>query len=591
MLKYFTILLALLSISVFGQNSQSGQFPPCEVKFQDLEQIEPSMDATLTWANQKSNQTFRIKNYTLGPKSKHYLLEETYQGFPIFHSTFKINTSLEGQILSTFKATATFHNIQGGLPSNGVITEALKNQGLSSWILLEEELGLFPKDSELIYCKRLKITDGIDLFQELFIDQQGNILFSEDLLVYFNENHLFETDTPCNGNIYFPDPLTSSGNSYGGPWADNSNSNSIELASQLFAKEIEGSFSNDSFRLQNSAAVISDVSPPSIRPSVSYTPNFLFTRDLSGFEEVNALFHLTQFNKYIHNELGFPAICDYQIVVDAHAMNGADNSNFNPASSPPRLSFGDGGIDDAEDADVIIHEYGHAISYSAAPNTNSGLERTTLDEAGGDYFASSYSRRISENQWFNVYTWDGHNEFWSGRFSNSSDHYPEDLVNNKYGDADIWSSVLMEIWEDIGYQITDQLLIQANLSYSPNMTMPNAAMLFLQADELWYNSAHFQSIRNHMVARGLLPEDVGINSLEKSNDIRIIGSFEFQQGNENLLLVSPTQSKVPIYLYTIEGKLLHTFYFKNGQLELSPSMINPGCYVLVFEGKSKRIIR
>ncbi|MEZ4916786.1 MAG: hypothetical protein R2836_07345 [Chitinophagales bacterium] len=55
-----------------------------------------------------------------------------------------------------------------------------------------------------------------------------------------------------------------------------------------------------------------------------------------------------------------------QISVDTHGNNGADNSFFSPAT-PLRLIFGEGGVDDAEDADVIIHEYGHAISHFAAP--------------------------------------------------------------------------------------------------------------------------------------------------------------------------------------------------------------------------------
>ena len=68
-----------------------------------------------------------------------------------------------------------------------------------------------------------------------------------------------------------------------------------------------------------------------------------------------------------------------------------DQSVFIGNSGNSYLLFGEGGVDDAEDADVIIHEYAHAISYAASPETNSGTERRGLDEGLGDYFAAIYS--------------------------------------------------------------------------------------------------------------------------------------------------------------------------------------------------------
>ena len=81
--------------------------------------------------------------------------------------------------------------------------------------------------------------------------------------------------------------------------------------------------------------------------------------------------------------------------------------------APTLHAFGEGGVDDAEDGDVIIHELGHAISHMRA-NSNSGTERSTYDEALGDYFAERYGRLlgITSNR---VFDWDGNNTFWSGR--------------------------------------------------------------------------------------------------------------------------------------------------------------------------------
>ena len=43
-----------------------------------------------------------------------------------------------------------------------------------------------------------------------------------------------------------------------------------------------------------------------------------------------------------------------------HGFNGADNSSYSPGTG--RLQFGEGGVDDAEDSDVVHHELGHGPS-------------------------------------------------------------------------------------------------------------------------------------------------------------------------------------------------------------------------------------
>ena len=47
------------------------------------------------------------------------------------------------------------------------------------------------------------------------------------------------------------------------------------------------------------------------------------------------------------------------------------------------LRFGKGGVDDAEDAEVILHEYGHAIQDSQQTRRHFGtLSRSRLDRRG-----------------------------------------------------------------------------------------------------------------------------------------------------------------------------------------------------------------
>jgi len=199
--------------------------------------------------------------------------------------------------------------------------------------------------------------------------------------------------------------------------------------------------------------------------------------------------------------LGFTNLVDYQIGVDAHALNGDDQSIFSSNS----LLFGEGGVDDAEDADVIIHEYGHAILSSAAPGTWSGFERQSLEEGLGDYLATSYSRDINPFNWQNMFSWDGHNPFWNGRNTASTKLYPTDLGFDMHLASEIWSSALMQIWGDIGRTTTDQILLQSLYSYAAGMTMVDAAYLFLQADSLLNGGVNYCVIYQRFEDRGFLP--------------------------------------------------------------------------------------
>jgi hypothetical protein len=63
---------------------------------------------------------------------------------------------------------------------------------------------------------------------------------------------------------------------------------------------------------------------------------------------------------------------------------GADNS-FATDHPSTELRFGNGGVDDAEDAEVILHEYGHAIHFSQ--NFSFDGEGGAISDGFGDYCA------------------------------------------------------------------------------------------------------------------------------------------------------------------------------------------------------------
>jgi hypothetical protein len=168
----------------------------------------------------------------------------------------------------------------------------------------------------------------------------------------------------------------------------------------------------------------------------------------------------------------------------------------------PTLSFGTGGVDDAEDADVIIHEYCHGISWSANGNDNFSNERAGLDEGLADYFATSYSRSLNTFNWEKMFSWDGHNAFWTGRIANTSTNYG--TTNDIYKLGEIWNSAMSAMSTDLGDYVTDRLMLESLHFFTNNTTLPEAALYVLKADTLLFNGINVSSICAQFQLRNIL---------------------------------------------------------------------------------------
>ena len=504
-----------------------------------------------------------LKNQSVGieladevhsPKGKHYRFAQTINGKRVFRGAVKVNVDLEGHILSIFDHSFSVPEyVDSNFPNHAPYHEGLAvhynqpgNGTLHHYNLDEMYMDY---EGEMIPVIRLEVVETSERYYELVLDKNAKVIYQSDLLSYAEPQ-----DSTVTLWVFNPDPLTTANQNYGAPYVDSFDQDVLELNAERIPVSAIATLENDTFFLRNDYVQIQEVSLPATVPAFSLTPEFNFTRSQSEFEDANAFYHITYFQNYVQS-LGFNNIVNYPIVVDAHALSGSDNSNFNAGFSPPRLQFGEGGVDDAEDADVVIHEYGHAIMNSAAPGTNSGTQRQALDEATGDYFASSYSRFLSPNHWGDVFTWDGHNQYWNGRSSLSSDHYPEDLNNNLYTDADIWSATLMQIWGDIGREATDAIMIQAAYSFSSGMTMPQAALLFIQADTLLFNGANYTPIHQRMYDRGLIPWFIGIDDVNpKPRFFEVYNTTGFTNGAGSVRIIAT--DKFDANLYNAVGQLV-----------------------------------
>jgi zinc metalloprotease ZmpB len=299
------------------------------------------------------------------------------------------------------------------------------------------------------------------------------------------------------GFAYLTDPLSAAQQTYGAPgFTDNNDQDSDSLSANRALVTLDSiTYLNGVFQLRGPFCTITDIETPIDSAITSPTPDgFLFNRSQQGFEAVNAYYHVSQAYKRLR-DLGFNSAKLQKIRIDPHGFQGQDNSHYSPTGN--WISFGTGGVDDAEDADVIWHEYCHAIQYCFSPTWGGG-ETAALGEGYSDYWAASYSRSL--NQWSTtddqyawVYNWDGHNSCWAGRRVDDSREYPFTNLSAHVA-GQIWASTLIGIADDLGRDVTDRLVLKSILYLGYGATAVDAARALIQADNDLYEGAHLSTL-------------------------------------------------------------------------------------------------
>lgn len=384
-------------------------------------------------------------------------------------------------------------------------------------------------------------------------------------------------DSVIQANVFFPDPLTSAGVPYGGAYLDFNDADSPALNNERVWRPVIVDFFNDSLFLRDSVLHFEELENPVSQRPVLVGPLADFTRNQQDFEFVNSYYHLQSWIRRVH-DLGYP-LPGQPIQVDPHAANGADVSGFTPAFGEMALLFGEGGIDDAEDADVVVHELGHALSYSVAPGTNNGLERTSFEEGNCDYFAMSYSRQINNFGWEKTFNWDG-NVTWQGRTVTTDKKMPEDYTSNKYSNAEVWVAALREIYDSVGPDISDRLVLCALYNQVTNMTFYQMANNCLQCDSILNNGENHRLIFNAMNTRGLA-FPLGFKEPAPSS-WTLLNSAGFAFRGEALRIDFGGQPVSGIAeVYDIQGKLLFTILLDDAPyFELDEPINEKGLYLL-----------
>jgi hypothetical protein len=259
------------------------------------------------------------------------------------------------------------------------------------------------------------------------------------------------------------------------------------------------------------ATVVSETGNPAYSP----TNTFGYTRHQDEFEQVMAYYWVTQAQRYIHT-LGFGvtrrAINNRPQAVRINQL-GYDNS-FATDHPKNELRFGKGGVDDAEDGEVILHEYGHAIHF--AQNFSFASEQAgAISEGFGDYWAVTVGDVVSMTLGVPaleplacVADWDSVSYTSTVphclRRVDQDLHFPADLSGEVHHDGQIWSRALWDIRQALGNVRADTIILQGSFDF-PGTTMTDLANRTVAAAQQLYGNAAAAAVTKAFADRGILP--------------------------------------------------------------------------------------
>ena len=245
------------------------------------------------------------------------------------------------------------------------------------------------------------------------------------------------------------------------------------------------------------------------RPNLDFSmPSFR-----TGFEEVSAYYHVNAAMTYLETlgYIGARRLFTGPIAVNARGTRD-DNSWYSPGER--RLTFGTGDVDDAEDGEVVLHEFGHALQDAICPDFGQSQEAAAIGEGFGDYFAGSFFAARKPPLYRNaVMAWDGaayavkdpppcvrrlDSPFTYESFDHSAG--ADEHVNGQ-----IWSATLWDVWTALTRRVADRIIIDSHFQLDGFTTFARGARAILDADRNLFRGTHETALKRIFHRRGIGP--------------------------------------------------------------------------------------
>ncbi|HEY9246579.1 MAG TPA: M36 family metallopeptidase, partial [Candidatus Methanoperedens sp.] len=358
---------------------------------------------------------------------------------------------------------------------------------------ISAELAVYPKDSEFYLVWEVSIalkgpSEGYHVYVNV---DDGKII---------NTINVFKRKSTGKGSVFIPNPVIA--------LKDSSPSPESDIPEDFYTTVVLRG-------LDGSGFLRGEYVDTCETPNRAYETSLLFyyKRGDSRFCEVMAYYHIDTFQRYIQ-KLGFKDICNGPVRVNAFG-EGVD-SFFDTDTGV--ITYGAMGIPDAEDADIIIHEYSHAIVECQAPYLGLTNEGAAIEQGFGDFMATCYFSE--EGDGFNrecMGDWSGiNNKLHCVRRVDNQKYYPENFlgVMNNDSDGEIWSAALWDMYlalggnseeKDIRIKSRDRsikLVLESNFFLNPLSKFVDGAEAVIRANKHLYKGNDEEKIKGIFIKRG-----------------------------------------------------------------------------------------
>jgi Zn-dependent metalloprotease len=354
---------------------------------------------------------------------------------------------------------------------------------LSGGVRAAERVRLVWHDRVLVYEVHMKVIGDGKWHEDVLVDaQSGEIVEVDDLRIAccWTANGT--------GDVFDPNPVqTLDDHSLN----DSNDSNNSVPSSEYFTKtllDLDGSG-----YLQGPYC---STSPTSGRANQSSLV-FQYQRKSDYFEEVMSYYHIDMFQRYLQS-IGHMNASNRTQLVDVNGTS-QDNSWFETGSRI--ITYGTGGVDDGEDADIIVHEYGHALHYDVQGSIGNG-ENGAMSEGYGDYFAASIYDDALVGEWDAVSYTSGPYHYL--RRVDENLYYPNNLNGQVHHDGQIWSAGLWDFRSAVGREVADNIIVEAMSLMGRNTKMPAAGNFLLTAEQQLYGGKWKRYLEWALDRRGIV---------------------------------------------------------------------------------------